>query len=296
MMLVSYHDIVKVFPVTQIELYGIQHYFLMDLFNLPTNFGAFLSYLTPCFWFGDATVAYQLGFQDSATTTVEGIYFFKLDFLFLITSIIIVLNWLYFSFFVKYTESDNSDVATFVHSNPGKTLRIAVLKLSEHIKDLMYYVNTRILILMSSQFVLSNFRMFMLIICILFNNADIVLCAPDLSGLVSLIEAHEEDLDSLKEEIKTIKRSIQLIVEQNNLLRTNPSDGMSNIQIKRLLNQLMDEQKTAVNLKISNLTKEINSIETKAVKAQTDAANSLRMSYLSIGFGIVAIIFLAIKK
>ena len=40
---------------------------------------------------------------------------------------------------------------------PVKTLRTAILKLSEHIKDLMYYVNTRILILMSSQFVLSNF-------------------------------------------------------------------------------------------------------------------------------------------
>ena len=69
-MLVSYHDIVKIFPVIQIELYGIQHYFLMDSFNLLTNFGAFLSmikmlflsYLTPCFWFGDVTVVYQLGF------------------------------------------------------------------------------------------------------------------------------------------------------------------------------------------------------------------------------------------
>ena len=139
----------------------------------------------------------------------------------------------------------------------------------------------------------------MLIICILFNNADIVLCVPentDLNGLVTLIEAHEADLDSLKEEIKTIKRALQLIIEQNNLLKTNPGDGMSNIQFKRLLNQLMDEQKTAVNLKVSNLTKEISSIEAKAVKAQTDAANSLRVSSLSMGFGIVAILFLAIKK
>ena len=86
-----------------------------------------------------------------------GIYFFKLDFLFVITSIVIVVGWLLFSVLTNFTEFDNSDVATFVHSNRGKTLRIAVLKLLEHIKDLMYYVNTRILILMSSQFVLSNF-------------------------------------------------------------------------------------------------------------------------------------------
>ena len=35
-MLVSYHDIVKVFPVIQIELYGIQHCFLIQA-NLLKN-------------------------------------------------------------------------------------------------------------------------------------------------------------------------------------------------------------------------------------------------------------------
>ena len=173
----------------------------------------------------------------------------------------------------------------------------------------MYYINTRMLILMSSQFVLSNFRMFMVIICILFNNADIVLCAPeniDLTGLVTLVENHEVDLGALKEDINKIKRSVQLIIQQINVSQTTPDAGVSNIQFKRILNQVMDEQKTAVDLKISNLTEEINSIkekvkevssiEAKIVKAQTDATNSLRMSYLSMGLGIVAIIFLAIKK
>ena len=258
-MLVSYHDIIKVLPVIPIELYGI----LINLFNL--------------------------------------------HFLFVIISIVIVVGWLFF----------------LVHSNSGKTLQTTVLKLSEHAKNLMYYINTRMLILMSSQFVLSNFRMFMVIICILFNNADIVLCAPeniDLTGLVTLVENHEVDLGALKEDmenhevdlgalkedINKIKRSVQLIIQQINVSQTTPDAGVSNIQFKRILNQVMDEQKTAVDLKISNLTEEINSIkekvkevssiEAKIVKAQTDATNSLRMSYLSMGFGIVAIIFLAIKK
>ena len=34
--------------------------------------------LVSILWFGDAPVAYQLGFQDPATTTMEGIYLFNL--------------------------------------------------------------------------------------------------------------------------------------------------------------------------------------------------------------------------
>jgi hypothetical protein len=32
----------------------------------------------PAYWFGDSPVSYQLGFQDPATTTMEGIYLFNL--------------------------------------------------------------------------------------------------------------------------------------------------------------------------------------------------------------------------
>jgi cytochrome c oxidase subunit 2 len=77
-----------------------------------------LSYLIPNFWFGDAAVAYQLGFQDPATTTMEGIYLFNLHLLFVIISIVIVVGWLLFSVLTNFTEFDNSEVATFVHSNP----------------------------------------------------------------------------------------------------------------------------------------------------------------------------------
>jgi cytochrome c oxidase subunit 2 len=67
--------------------------------------------------FGDTPVEYQLGFQDPATTTMEGIYLFNLHLLFVIISIVIVVGWLLFSVLVNFTEFDNSNVVTFVHSN-----------------------------------------------------------------------------------------------------------------------------------------------------------------------------------
>jgi len=77
-----------------------------------------LSYLAPTLWFGDAAVAYQLSFQDPATTTMEGIYLFNLHLLFVIISIVIVVGWLLLAVLTNFTELDNSEVATFVHSNP----------------------------------------------------------------------------------------------------------------------------------------------------------------------------------
>ena len=49
---------------------------------------------------------------------MEGIYLFNLHLLFVIISIVIVVAWLLFSVLTNFTEFDNSDVATFVHSNP----------------------------------------------------------------------------------------------------------------------------------------------------------------------------------
>lgn len=71
----------------------------------------------PNFWFGNATVAYQLGFQDPATTTIESIYLFNSHLLFVIISIVIVVGWLLFSVLTNFTEFNNSEVATFVQSN-----------------------------------------------------------------------------------------------------------------------------------------------------------------------------------
>ena len=60
-------------------------------------------------WFGDAAVAYQLGFQDPATTTMEGIYLFNLHLLFVIISIVIVVGWLLFLVFTCFIEFICSD-------------------------------------------------------------------------------------------------------------------------------------------------------------------------------------------
>ena len=75
------------------------------------------SHLAPTLWLGDAAVAYQLGFQDPATTTMEGIYLFNLHLLFIIISIVIVVGWLLLSIITNFTEFDNSNVANFTHSN-----------------------------------------------------------------------------------------------------------------------------------------------------------------------------------
>ena len=68
-------------------------------------------------WFGDAATKNQLGFQDPATTTMEGIFLFNLHLLFIIISIVIFVGWLLLVVITNFTEVDNSSVAKFTHSN-----------------------------------------------------------------------------------------------------------------------------------------------------------------------------------
>ena len=68
-------------------------------------------------WFGDCSVMYQLGFQDPATTTMEGIYLFNLHLLFIIISIVLLVGWLLVVVLKNFTELSNSNVAIFTHSN-----------------------------------------------------------------------------------------------------------------------------------------------------------------------------------
>jgi len=77
-----------------------------------------LFYFISSLWFCDTAIPYQLGFQDPATTTMEGIYLFNLHLLFVIISIVIVVGWLLFAVLLNFTEFDNSRVNNFVHSNP----------------------------------------------------------------------------------------------------------------------------------------------------------------------------------
>jgi cytochrome c oxidase subunit 2 len=69
------------------------------------------------YWLGDSASAYQLGFQDPATTTMEGIFLFNLHLLFVIIGIVLLVAWLMFSILFNFTELDNSIPSKFTHSN-----------------------------------------------------------------------------------------------------------------------------------------------------------------------------------
>jgi cytochrome c oxidase subunit 2 len=68
-------------------------------------------------WLGDSASMYQLGFQDPATTSMEGIYLFNLHLLFVIISIVILVAWLLIIVLKNFSETNNSTVANFTHSN-----------------------------------------------------------------------------------------------------------------------------------------------------------------------------------
>jgi len=59
-------------------------------------------------WLGDSASAYQLGFQNPATTTMEGIFLFNLHLLFLIIGIVLLVAWLMFSILYSLDEISNS--------------------------------------------------------------------------------------------------------------------------------------------------------------------------------------------
>jgi len=72
---------------------------------------------TLLFWFGDCSTIYQMGFQDPATTTMEGIFLFNLHLLFVIIGIVLLVAWLLFIILKNFTELNNSSVKNFTHSN-----------------------------------------------------------------------------------------------------------------------------------------------------------------------------------
>ena len=79
--------------------------------------GIFVVQLFSLYWLGDSAAMYQLGFQDPATTTMEGIYLFNLHLLFVIIGIVLLVAWLLFVILKNFTELSNSNVANFTHSN-----------------------------------------------------------------------------------------------------------------------------------------------------------------------------------
>jgi|YelNatPaOPRAMG01_1025707.scaffolds.fasta_scaffold01470_13 cytochrome c oxidase subunit 2 len=68
-------------------------------------------------WLGDSACSGQLGFQDPATTTMEGIFLFNLHLLFVIISIVLLVGWLLLIIITNFTEVDHSQIAKFNHSN-----------------------------------------------------------------------------------------------------------------------------------------------------------------------------------
>lgn len=77
----------------------------------------FVEISTPV-WFGDSATLFQLGFQDPATTTMQGIYFFNLHLLFVIIGIVLFVAWLLFLVLKNFTEFNSTKVSCyFTHSN-----------------------------------------------------------------------------------------------------------------------------------------------------------------------------------
>jgi hypothetical protein len=66
---------------------------------------------------GDTANFYQFGFQDPATTMLEGIYLFNLHLLFIIIGIVLLVGWLLFFILTIFIENSNSTVTNFTHSN-----------------------------------------------------------------------------------------------------------------------------------------------------------------------------------
>jgi cytochrome c oxidase subunit 2 len=68
-------------------------------------------------WCGDSATMNQLGFQDPATTYMEGIYLFNLHLLFVIISIVLLVGWLLFLILQNFLEFNSTKVEDFTHSN-----------------------------------------------------------------------------------------------------------------------------------------------------------------------------------
>jgi len=77
------------------------------------------TYVIPTYpyWSNDAPVHYQLSFQEPATTTMEGIFLFYLHLLFVILSIVVVVAWFIYFLLGNFSEFNQSNISTFVHSN-----------------------------------------------------------------------------------------------------------------------------------------------------------------------------------
>ena len=83
---------------------------------------------------GDTANFYQLGFQDPATTVMEGMYLFNLHLLFIIVGIVLLVGCLLFVILTTFLETRNSTVTNFTHSNFIEIIWTS-LYLTESVRD-----------------------------------------------------------------------------------------------------------------------------------------------------------------
>jgi cytochrome c oxidase subunit 2 len=69
------------------------------------------------FWYGDCASKFQMGFQDPATTTMEGIFLFNLHLLFIVIGIVLLVAWFLTTILMNFVELSNSKPLKFTHSN-----------------------------------------------------------------------------------------------------------------------------------------------------------------------------------
>lgn len=71
----------------------------------------------PASWFGDAPTEGKLGFQDPATTMMDGVYLFNLSLLVVIFGIVVLVSWLMFSILTNFIEFYSSENTQFSHAD-----------------------------------------------------------------------------------------------------------------------------------------------------------------------------------
>lgn len=71
----------------------------------------------PASWFGDAPTEGKLGFQDPATTFMNGVYLFNLSLLIIIISIVVLVAWLMFFIVTNFIEFFVEKNSKFTHSD-----------------------------------------------------------------------------------------------------------------------------------------------------------------------------------
>jgi cytochrome c oxidase subunit 2 len=78
---------------------------------------AFVGFSRFSVWLSDNSVVYQLGFQDPASTAMEGLFLFNLHLVFIIICIVLLVAWLLFVTLTHFFELGLNKIRVFSHSD-----------------------------------------------------------------------------------------------------------------------------------------------------------------------------------